>query len=71
MNLEIDRTDLKHAEAPRNLTTKRKETHRFHYSVALVLTLVINFHGFYDEFLLMINFTLHQNGTTEQVCFNK
>ena len=48
MNLETDRTDLKHAEASRNLATKRKETHRIHLSVALVLLFVIliNFHVF-------------------------
>ena len=41
MNLETDRTDLKHAEAPRNLVTKRKETHRIHLSLALVLLFVL------------------------------
>ena len=41
MNLEMDKTDLKHAEAPRNLATNRKETRRIHYSVALVLLFVL------------------------------
>ena len=47
MNLETDRTDLKHAEAPRNLATKRKETHRIHLSVYSISTFVcVNFHVF-------------------------
>ena len=41
MNLEMDRTDLKHAEAPKNLATKRKDTHKIHWSVALVILFVL------------------------------